>query len=177
MVRLKSVKNVKGFSIFVILISNAINYWLDFSDELKEVYGVIITILEIFGPALYIFIVSFSVSFTLNKKMGTYPERANRNKIIKQSLFLILLGSLYNILLNPNLEFPVNLWGWNILTFLGFSQIICYLAYKLVRWARLVIGLTIIFLTSGLRELLFVVKDTHIIIEIIHFIIVSPFPN
>jgi len=109
--------------------------------------------------------------------MGTYPEKMNRNKIIKQALFLILLGSLYNIILNPNLKFPTNLWGWNILVFIGFSQIICYFAYKLVRWARLVIGLMIIFLTSGIREFLFIGKDFNRIIEIIHFIVVSPFPD
>ncbi len=109
--------------------------------------------------------------------MGTYPENRYRNKILKQALFLILLGCLYNIIINPNLAFPVNLWGWNILVFLGFSQILCYLAYRLVRWARLVIGLSIIFLTSGYRDLLFIAKDANIVMEVIHFITVSPFPN
>ena len=161
----------------IILISNSLNYWLVFGDELKDIYGFIISILDVLGPSLYIFVLSFSISFTLNKKMGTYPEKANRNKILKQAFFLILLGSLYNIILNPNLLFPLNLWGWNILVFLGFSQILCYLAYKLVRWARLVIGLSVIFLTPGVRELLFFIKDTNSIIETIHFIIVSPYPN
>jgi len=176
-VKLKSIESVKGFSILIILLSNSINYWLVFGDELKDIYGLIIVILEVIGPSLYIFVVSFSISFTLNKKMGTYHEKKNRNKILKQALFLILLGSLYNIILNPSLAFPINLWGWNILVFLGFSQIICFLAYKLVRWARLVIGLNIIFLTYGIRELLFIGKDTNVIIEVIHFIVVSPFPN
>ena len=161
----------------IILFSNSINYWLVFGDELKDIYGFIIAFLEVIGPSLYIFVGSLSISFTLNKKMGTYPEKKYRNKILKQALFLILLGILYNIILNPNLLFPLNLWGWNILVFLGFSQIICYLAYKLVRWARLVIGLSIIFLTPGFRELLYLGKDTNLIIEVIHFIIVSPFPN
>ncbi|MHA1476812.1 MAG: hypothetical protein ACTSPU_01320 [Promethearchaeota archaeon] len=176
-VKLKSIEIVKGFSILIILFSNSINYWLVFGDELKEIYGFIITILEVIGPLLYIFVGSFSISFTLNKKMGTYHEKKNRNKILKQALFLILLGSLYNIILNPNSEFPINLWGWNILVFLGFSQIICYLAYKLVRWARLVIGLSVILLTPGIRELLFIGKDTNLFIEVIHFMVVSPFPN
>ncbi len=161
----------------IILFSNSINYWLVFGDELKYIYGFIITILSVIGPSLYIFVGSLSISFTLNKKMGTYPEKIYRNKILKQALFLILIGSLYNIILNPNLSFPINLWGWNILVFLGFSQIMCYLAYKLVRWARLVIGLSIIFLTPGFRELLFIEKDTNLIMEVIHFLIVSPFPN
>ena len=176
-VKLKSIEIVKGFSILIILFSNSINYWLVFGDELKDIYGFIITILEVIGPLLYIFVGSFSISFTLNKKMGTHHEKTNRNKVLKQALFLILLGSLYNIILNPNSQFPINLWGWNILVFLGFSQIICYLAYKLVRWARLVIGLSVILLTPGIRELLFIGKDTNLFMGVIHFIVVSPFPN
>jgi len=177
MVKLRSIEIVKGFSILMILLSNSINYCLAFGDELKDIYGFVITILEIIGPSLYIFVGSFSISLTLNKKMGTYPEKTYRNKILKQAFFLILLGSLYNIILNSNLPYPINLWGWNILIFLGFSQLICYLAYKLVRWARLVIGLSVIFLTPGFRELLFFSKDTNVVMEVIHFIIVSPFPN
>jgi hypothetical protein len=176
-VKLKSIEIVKGFSILIILFSNSINYWLVFGDELKDIYGFIITILEVIGPSLYIFAMSLSISFTLDKKMGTYHENTNRNKILKQALFLILLGIFYNIILNPNSQFPINLWGWNIFVFLGFSQIICYLAYKLVRWARLVIGLSVIFLTPGIRELLFIGKDTNVIMEVIHFMVVSPFPN
>ncbi|MFX0009605.1 MAG: hypothetical protein ACFE9R_04770 [Candidatus Hermodarchaeota archaeon] len=177
MIRIKSIETVKGFSILIILISNSVKYWLIFGDDMQDIYGFIITILEVIGPALYIFVISFSISFTLDKKMGTYPKKANRNKIFKQAFFLISIGILYNIIINPNLAFPLNLWGWNILIFLGFSQIICYLAYKLVRWARLVTGLFIIFLTPGIRELLFIVKDTNLLMNVIHFIIVSPFPN
>ena len=109
--------------------------------------------------------------------MGTYPEKKNRNKILKQATFLIVLGCLYNVIINPHLVFPLNLWGWNILVFLAFSQVLCYLANRLVRWARLVIGLSIVFLTSGFRELLFLAKDANSIMEIIHYILVSPFPK
>jgi hypothetical protein len=40
-----------------------------------------------------------------------------------------------------------------------------------------VIGLSFIFLAPGIREILFIAKDTNLILEVIHFIIVSPFPN
>ncbi|GAH87772.1 unnamed protein product, partial [marine sediment metagenome] len=79
--------------------------------------------------------------------------------------------------LNANYGFPQNLWGWNILFFLGFSQIICYYSYKLVRWARLLIGLTILFLTLGIREVLYFGKDINPVIAVIYFFVVSPFPN
>ena len=152
-------------------------YWLYFGDELKYIYGFIITILDVIGPSLYIFLASFSVSFTLKKKMGRVPEKSNRNKILKQGSFLILLGSFYNLLLNTSCGFPQNLWGWNILFFLGFSQIICYYSYKMVRWARLVIGINILFLTLGIREALYFGKDINPIIAILYFFVVSPFPT
>ena len=153
------------------------NYWLIFGDELKITFGLFITILDVIGPSIYIFVGSLSISFTLKKKIGTFPEKTNRNKILKQAIFLIFLGCLYNIIITFYFGFSVNFWGWNILVFLGFSQILCYLAYRLVRWARFVIGLSIIFLTSGFRELLFIAKDVNLIMKVIHFIIVSPFPK
>ncbi len=177
MVNLRSIEIAKGFSILIILFSNTIYYWLYFGDELKYIYGFILTILDVIGPSLYIFLTSFSVSFTLKKKMGRVPEKSNRNKILKQGSFLILLGSFYNLLLNATCGFPQNIWGWNILFFLGFSQIICYYSYKMVRWARLVIGITILFLTLGIREALYFGKDINPVIAIIYFFVVSPFPT
>ena len=126
---------------------------------------------------LYIFTVSFSIPFTLNKKMGRILERTNRNIVLTQGFFLILLGILFNLITNSSSDFPQNLWGWNILVFLGFSHFISYFIFKLVRWARFVIGLSIIFFTPGIREALFIGKDLNPIINIIYFVVVSPLSN
>ena len=126
---------------------------------------------------LYIFTVSFSISFTLNKKMGRIPERTNRNIVLIQGFFLISLGIVFNLITNSSSHFPQNLWGWNILVFLGFSQFISYYIFKLVRWARFAIGLSIIIFTPGIREALFIGKDLNPIINIIYFIVVSPIPT
>jgi len=177
MVKLKSIELIKGLSILIILISNAINYWLVFDIESIYILAFILAFLNILGPTLYIFTVSFSISFTLNKKMGRIPERINRNIVLTQGFFLISLGILFNLITNSSSDFPQNLWGWNILVFLGFSQFISYYIFKLVRWARFVIGLNIIFLTPGIREALFIGKDLNPIINIIYFVVVSPLPN
>jgi len=175
----RNIEILKGFTIFIILISNSIKYWIVFQDEILVTYliGFPIMIFELFGSFLFIFINSFTVTFILEKKMGCVPEKNKRNKIIKQGIFLILLGLPFNIILNPLVIYPFNLWGWNILTFLGFSQIICYFAYKLVRWTRIIIGLALIFLTFGIRELLYIWRDVNSIAYILDFIIVSPYPN
>jgi hypothetical protein len=177
MVKLKSIELIKGFSILIIIISNAINYWLVFDSEFIYILTLMLAFLTILGPTLYIFIVSFSISFTLNKKMGRVPERFSRNIVLIQGFFLISLGILFNLLTNSSSHFPQNLWGWNILVFLGFSQFISYYIFKLVRWARFVIGLSIIFFTPGIREALFIGKDMNPLVDIIYFVVVSPVPN
>jgi len=126
---------------------------------------------------LYIFTVSFSISFTLNKKMGRVPERTNRNIVLIQGLFLILLGIIFNLITNSSSHFPQNLWGWNILVFLGFSQFISYYIFKLVRWTRFAIGLSVIIFTPGIREFLFIGKDLNPVLNTIYFIVVSPIPT
>ena len=173
----KRMELLKGLAILFILISNGINYWLNFQGIIVNLFAFIIVILDLFGAIFYIFLNLFNISFILEKKMGCIAEKKKRNKIIKQGLFLILLGFPFNMIVTPVKVFPFNLWGWNILTFLGFSQIICYLAYKMVRWTRIIIGLAIIFLTSGIREVLFYSKDFHIILKVCYYIVVSPYPN
>ena len=173
----RRIELLKGLAILFILISNGINYWLNSQGILMEIVAYIIVILDLFGATFYIFLNLFNISFILEKKMGCIADKKKRNKIIKQGLFLILLGFPFNMIITPVKVFPFNLWGWNILTFLGFSQIICYLAYKMVRWTRIIIGLAIIFLTSGIREVLFYSKDFHIIFKVCYFIVVSPYPN
>ena len=176
-VKLKSIELIKGFSILIILISNAVNYWLVFGNESIYILTLVLAFLNILGPTLYIFIVSFSISFTLNKKMGIIPEKPNRNLVLIQGFFLISLGIVFNLITNSSSFFPQNLWGWNILVFLGFSQLISYYIFKLVRWARFVIGLIIIFFTPGIRELLFIGKDLNPIVDILYFVVVSPIPS
>ncbi len=109
--------------------------------------------------------------------MGKIPERSDRNIVFLQGFFMISLGFVLNLIINTNSPFPQNLWGWNILVFLGFSQFISYYIFKLVRWARFVVGLSIIFFTPGIREILFIGKDMNPIINILYFVVVSPLPN
>jgi len=122
--------------------------------DVESIYILTLTlaVLQIIGPMLYIFTVSFSISFTLNKKMGRIPERTNRNIVLIQGFFLISLGIVFNLITNSSSHFPQNLWGWNILVLLGFSQFISYYIFKLVRYARFVVGLSINFLLLALEN-------------------------
>jgi len=171
-----SIQLSKGIAIICILFANTLNYWLDYSSELGYFFSILLTLLEIFGAFLLIFLLSFSVIFTLKKRMGSLPDRENRNKLFKQSLSLILLGIVYNLIFHYFENATLIFWGWNILIFIGFGQFICYYIFKLVRWARLAFGLTIILITPYIRELLFIWKESNIIVNILHSIFVSSTP-
>ncbi|MFW9952439.1 MAG: hypothetical protein ACFFKA_20155 [Candidatus Thorarchaeota archaeon] len=172
----KRIELLKGVAILFILISNAINFWLISSGVIPLIIAFIILILDLFGATFYIFLNSFNISFLLEKKMGCIIDKKYRNKVLMQGFLLILLGFPFNMIINGLYGLPFNIWGWNIITFLGFSQIICYFAYKLVRWTRIIIAITIIVQTPFLREILFFYKDQNIIVQMLYFLLVSPYP-
>jgi len=93
---------------------------------------------------------------------------------------IIVIAVIFNLIsiefTVPDYSFPATLWGWNILMFIGLSQIFSYYALKLRKIARAVIGLFIIFTSDAIRLWLFQEKDGNIIVEILHYIVVSPSP-
>jgi hypothetical protein len=77
---------------------------------------------------------------------------------------------------NRKAPFPLNLWGWNILVFIGFAQIICYHAVSLSREMRVLLGVIIAFASEFIREYLALNQDDPILGPI-HFFVVSTSPN
>jgi hypothetical protein len=126
---------------------------------------------------LFIFSYSFETIFTLEKMMGSPPERKRRNEVLKSGILFIWLGLMYNLILNLFNEFSIGIWGWNLILYIGFAKIIIYFTFKLIRWARLVVGLGILFATEFLRELLYINRSINIVFEILYFFIVTPYPK
>jgi len=174
---LNSIAFVKGIAICFILLKNTINYWLVYNFDLRYLYGYFFISLEVLGGSLLIFIFSFSIIFDLKKKMGVIPEKSNRNKVLKNGFIFILFGIVYNLISIPTSNFLINLWRWNILIFIGAAQIISYYSFKLVRWTRLAIGVSIIFLTAGLTKILFLTKDLNPFFNILYQLFSSPLFN
>jgi len=175
--KIYSINIAKGISIIFIIFINSINYWLNISDELKYIFGYIVIFSEIFGSMLFIFSYSFETIFTLEKMMGSPPERKRRNEVLKSGILFIWLGLMYNLILNLFNEFSIGIWGWNLILYIGFAKIIIYFTFKLIRWARLVVGLGILFATEFLRELLYINRSINIVFEILYFFIVTPYPK
>jgi uncharacterized membrane protein len=177
--RIYSIDFVKGFAIVMIMFAHTAGAWLN--SEWIFLYGLLYTAMDIFGPSLFIFLSALSVVFSIKKKKGDMSEKVIRNRIMSRGATIIFIGILFNIFsfefTIAGYPFPLNLWGWNILMFIGFSQIFSLYALKLSKMTRAMIGVLIIYFSDGIREFLFIGKEAgNPIITFIHYIVVSPSP-
>lgn len=177
--RINSIDFVKGFAIVFIIIAHTSMVWFD-SDWIY-IHGMVYAALDILGPSLFIFLSALSVIFSIRRKQGRLPDKVIRNRIFSRGLTIIVIGMLFNLIglsaVRPDIAFPFNLWGWNILMFIGFSQIFTYYAVKLKKWPRAIIGIIIILISPFFREFLYLEKDSNPLIWLSHFIVTSPTPE
>jgi len=177
--RIGSIDFVKGVAIVFIIIAHTGGAWLDSSWIF--VYGIGFTLLDILGPSLFVFLSALSVVFSIRRKKGTLPEKVIRNRIFSRGIMIIVIAVIFNLVsiefTVPGYSFPATLWGWNILMFLGASQIFSYYALKLSKISRAVVGMFIIFTSDTIRLWLYQGKEAgDVLITILHYIIVSPSP-
>ncbi|MFX1237944.1 MAG: heparan-alpha-glucosaminide N-acetyltransferase domain-containing protein [Promethearchaeota archaeon] len=173
--RIRSIDFIKGFAISLIILAHSAGVWK--LPELDGIYTFIFTYLDVFGSSLFIFLSALSVVFSIHKKNKKIPEKTLKNRVFIRGFMIMAIGTLYNL---PNAfigttEFPFNLWGWNILMFIGFAQIFTYYIIKLTRGLRALIGISIILLTYFLSPFLHTYKENPVV-YVIHFIVISPTP-
>lgn len=176
--RINSIDFVKGFAIMMIILAHTAGAWLD--NEWMFLFGMLYAALDILGPSLFIFLSALSVVFSISKKKGKVHPKIIRNQIFSRGASILAIGLIINLagtLLGLRKPFPYGLWGWNILVFIGFSQVFSYYALKFNKKWRAIIGLVIIFFTMPLRQYLYEFKDDDLLIWFMHFIITSPDPQ
>ena len=176
--RINSIDFLKGVSICIIILINTAEMWMD--NESRHIYALIYVYFDVIGTSLFIFLYSISVIFLWKRKMGITPSKAIRNDILTRGFTFITLGLIYNIITTSiiqNMIFPYNIWGWNILIFIGFAQIISYYTLKLSRGTRWILGFLVFFASTPIRDLLIIFKYSFPIGTILHFIIISPNPQ
>jgi len=173
--RIHSIDFLKGFSVSIIVLIYTADAWLD--KDSRVFYGFLCLFLDVFGILIFIFLFSLTVIFWWKKKMGINPDKTIRNEILYRALILIILGMVFNIIFYRNIPFPLNLWTWNILIYMGCAYVICYYAVRLSRGVRWIIGFFIFFITTPIREILIIMKDNSPVFMIIHYIIISPNPE
>jgi hypothetical protein len=173
--RIHSIDFLKGFSLCIIILIHMADAWI--IQDSRYFYAALYIFLDTFGISLFIIMHSITVIFWWKKKMGINPDKSIRNEILSRAFFLFGLGILFNIFSLKDVPFPLNLWGWNVFMFIGFSYIICYYSIRLSRGARWIIGFLIFYITTPIREFLVNYRENNEIAAIIHFIVVSPNPE
>jgi hypothetical protein len=177
--RINSIDLVKGLAIILIMLAHTGGSWLD--SQWIFVYGIAFSLLDILGPSLFVFLSALSVVFSIRKKAGKINPKVLRNSIITRGLVICVIGVVFNLisieLTIENYTFPLTIWGWNILMFIGFSQIASFYALKLSKTSRFLIGFILIFTSDAVREYLFFgMQAGDPILTVLHYIIVSPSP-
>ncbi|MHA2398708.1 MAG: hypothetical protein ACXADU_07440 [Promethearchaeota archaeon] len=174
--RIQSIDFVKGFAIVFIILAHTASGWLD--PESRYVYGILFSLLDILGPSLFVFLSALSVIFSIKRKEGILPQKIIRNRIFTRGIVMIVIGMLTNIAIIEGGEFKIAIWGWNIITFLGFSQIFSFYILKLRKTRRILIGILIIILSPVLRALIYEGKEAgNIFVGFLHYIVTSPTPH
>ncbi len=176
--RITSIDFVKGFAIIFIMLAHTAQGWLD--PESFYLYGIMYTLLDILGPSLFVFMSALSVIFSVKRKEGVLPQKIIRNRIFTRGIVLIVIGMLTNLvgIDQTTGRVIVIIFGWNIITFLGFSQIFSYYALKLEKKWRILIGILIIMLSPFLRAFLYEGKEAgNLILIFFHYFVTSPTPH
>ena len=178
--RIQSIDFVKGVAICLIILAHSAGAWK--APEWNGLYSIIFHYLDVFGPPLFIFLSALSVVFSIKRKEDKMPANVIRKVVFIRGFSIIGIGLLYNlfavVLLGnaTNLPFPLSLWSWTILIFIGFAQIVTYYVLKLPRGTRVVIGLVLIFITYPLYPFL-ESNLSNPVVSIIHYIVISPLPH
>jgi uncharacterized membrane protein len=169
--RLDSIDVVKGFAIIFILLAHFSQEW--FNSNWMFLHYVVFAFLDILGPSLFFFLSALSVIFSIKRKEGKLPDKVIRNRIFSRGGAIMAVGMISNFLWS-NEPFPLSLWGWNILFFIGFSQIMSYMALKLKRNWRAFIGVIIIIFGPPIREAFYLFRNDNLVFAAFNFVINSP---
>ncbi len=144
--RIISIDVLKGIAIALVILAHIAG--LSFVPEEQWIYGLIYTILDVFGPSMFIFLSVLGVVFSILNKPGGTRNKKTRNAVFQRGLIIFLLGSIVNILGTVQQFGPLSFWQWFILQLLAFSQIITFYVLKLPKLTRMILAFLIIFIIS-----------------------------
>ena len=178
--RIGSIDFVKGFAIVFIILAHSAAAWLN--SESYFLYGMLFALLDFLGPSLFVFLSSLSVIFSIRNKQNILSSKVIRMRIFSRGIMIILIATIYNLTSLSfgvyAVPFPLSLWGWNILMFIGFSQIFSYYALRLTKLSRAILGIVIVFSSNFIRDSFFVpgIEAGNLVVTIVHFIVIGPNP-
>ena len=174
--RIGSIDFVKGFAIVFIILAHSAAVWLN--SENYYLYGLLFALLDFLGPSLFVFLSALSVVFSIRNKQNKLPFKVIRMRIFSRGIMIILIATIYNVVEKLEVPFPLNLWGWNILMFIGFSQIFSYYALRLTKLSRAIIGIVIVLSSNFIRDIVLTpgIESGNLIVIFVHFLVIGPIP-
>ena len=122
--RITSIDFLKGFAIIFVILAHTAQGWL--APDSDYLYGLLFALLDILGPSLFVFLSALSVIFSIKRKEGIIHPKIIRNRIFTRGLVMIIIGMITNIVVIQDGTVTVAIYGWNIITFIGFAQIFSY---------------------------------------------------
>ncbi len=166
--RIESLDMARGLSmIFIIVLHYAIPW---FHENSFFIAGIGQLLLEFFGPSMFIILSTLAVVFNIKRKEQSWSEKKIRNNTFMRALMIIVIGFIYSM-------FSLYIWAWNILIFIGFSQIFSYYALKLEKVPRIIIGIIILLASEFVREFFWVTQNDNVLCYIMNFLLSSQSPD
>lgn len=152
--RIHSIDALKGLAIILVITAHTAFGWLH--PDWYWLFGIIYTFLDVFGPSLFYTLSAIGVCFSVHSKRGVLPEKEIRNRVLRRGATLIVIGAVYNLIiqLGTNLPFYLAWWGWSIIFAIGFAQITTYYAMKLSKLNRAILALICIYIGTRLHDIL-----------------------
>lgn len=143
--RVVAIDVLKGMAISIVILIHFAAHIL--MDQWTWLYNMIYLFGDVFGPALFVFLSSVSVTISIKKKRNEYNEKDIRNAILRRSFMLIFLSFIVNLVMGFNRFGFLAFWRWQIIQFIGFSQIITYYILKLQGHQRVILAFIIAYAT------------------------------
>jgi uncharacterized membrane protein len=145
-VRVISIDVLKGVSIFLVILAHTAE--LNFVPSQLWVWGLLYTLLDVFGPSMFIFLSCLGVVFSVKKRQGTGDEKKARNAVFLRAAIIFLMSCVVNLVLGWQWMGPLSFWTWFILQFIAFGQIITYYALKMPKMTRMILAFLVIFIIT-----------------------------
>lgn len=150
--RIKSFDIFKGFAIFWIVLGHVANYWLIRGDI--WIYEILLTfVFRCITGLNFIFLigVNLSISFNSKREKGWTENRIWIHNL-KRVGILFILSIIYNLvieLMRGRLELA-SIWSWYILQCIALGIIILLLLNRIPNVLKILLGITIIFISHPL---------------------------
>jgi len=143
--RVIAIDVLKGVSLLLVIVAHMAA--TNFVPEEKWIYYSVHTVLDLFGPSMFVFLSCLGVVFSIKKKRGGVGDKKSRNAVFQRSAIIFLIGCIPNIISNARFGL-LSFWFWFILQFMALSQIVTYYALKLPKITRMIIGFLILFVIT-----------------------------